>query len=159
MTARPFCITREIQFDSAHRLQHHNGKCKNLHGHRYRLLVTLEAGSVPTSGMVFDFGLLKDQVKGWIDANWDHRTLLDVGDPLVDVLTRHGFAESVVCLDRAPTAENLAFKLAEVIETQFSGTWGPNIKLSKVELWETPNCCATWTATGVPPWRTVGDVS
>ena len=70
-------IRIEIIFDSGHRLLDYEGKCAFPHGHTYRAEVFLEASSLDTLGLVFDFTELRSRVKEWIDNNWDHAFLVN----------------------------------------------------------------------------------
>ncbi len=70
----------EIIFDSGHRLLDYQGKCAFPHGHTYRAEVFLSSASLDARGLVFDFTELKDRIKAWIDANWDHAFLANSRD-------------------------------------------------------------------------------
>lgn len=75
-------ITCRVEFDYAHRVLGHEGKCRHLHGHHGVAEITMAAGLLDNSSMVYDFGDVKKTVKDWIDANWDHNILLHPDDPL-----------------------------------------------------------------------------
>lgn len=139
-------ITRKIEFDAAHRVMGHEGRCKNLHGHRYTVWVyaTLQEGvGLDPLGRVVDFSVLKDKVGGWIDENWDHQTILckDDGD-LIKAVSEFCSNGSPFKLPYNPTAENIAhFLLYEVTPILFVGN--KEIKINKIVVEETPNCKAT----------------
>ena len=80
MTAQPdgpmFRVTREIDFCYGHRLLDYDGKCKYLHGHNGRAVITIESATLDQRGMVRDFSDVKAVVQGWIDENLDHRMIL-----------------------------------------------------------------------------------
>src|SRR5437588_11925795 len=99
-------VSREIHFCYGHRLLNYDGKCRHLHGHNGRAVITLEAEGLDECGMVLDFSQLKKVVGGWIDATLDHRMLLHLDDPAVPFLRHQG--EPLFLLDVNPTAENLA---------------------------------------------------
>lgn len=80
-----FAIRRSIEIDAGHRVPGHAGKCKNLHGHRYRF-EALVAGSARPDGMVLDFGFLKDLMVECVDAPFDHGLVIWEGDPLLGAL-------------------------------------------------------------------------
>src|SRR5581483_4021820 len=101
-----FQVTREIRFCYGHRLLNYDGKCRHLHGHNGRAVITLAAPRLDALGMVMDFSHIKRVVSGWIDANLDHRMVLHRDDPLVGYLRQQG--EPLYLLDVNPTAENLA---------------------------------------------------
>ena len=139
-------ITRSFEFDAGHRVLGHEGKCRHLHGHRYRAEVTVQAPELDSLGRVVDFSVLKEKVGGWIDANWDHNVLLHRDDPLL-----HGYVSSAPIYDLwlgkypyscyyNPTAENMAYDLYE----KAVAVMPPHIKVVQVRLYETPNCWADY---------------
>lgn len=130
-----FSVTREIHFCYGHRLLNYDGKCRHLHGHNGRALITLEAPSLDSLGMVLDFSQLKRIVGGWIDAELDHRMLLHRDDPALPALREQ--REPVVVLDVNPTAENIA-KLI------FDYTLAQGFPVTEVKLWETESAFATY---------------
>ena len=73
-------IRVEITFDSGHRLLDYEGKCAYPHGHTYRAEVFLNASSLDSLGLVFDFSELRGRVKTWVDDNWDHAFLANSRD-------------------------------------------------------------------------------
>ena len=111
-------VSKEFTFDSAHFLTQYHGKCENLHGHTYRLRVTVE-GPIKEDGMVVDFKELKAVVKEKVVDRYDHQNLND-------------FFEN-------PTAELIAVQiwkdLADVL---------PGVKLYEVVLWETAESFVTY---------------
>ena len=112
-----FEVSKTFEFDAAHRLMFHPGKCKSLHGHRYLATVVLAAPELAETGMLVDFGVLKEIVGGWIDYNWDHNVILEQGDPLIKPLEEIAETEKTkkpYIIDRAPTAE----VMAEILRTE-----------------------------------------
>ena len=93
---------RPIRISAGHRLMHHDGKCARPHGHNYEITVRVR-GELTEEGWVVDKGVVTD-----IIDTWDHRFLLQRGDPLVEAFERSGDGESVVVLEHPPTAEVLA---------------------------------------------------
>src|SRR6478672_5790920 len=89
-------VSRRIEIDAAHRVPDHTGKCRNLHGHRY-LVEAVCRGQLGAegheSGMVIDFGFLKQEMVDVIDARCDHAIILWSGDPLIETLTGAKWAE------------------------------------------------------------------
>ena len=79
-------IAKEIQFDAGHRLMKHEGQCSNVHGHRYRAVLHVEATGVDAVGRVLDFSTIKTGWGGWIVAAWDHAFLFQVGDPIGEAI-------------------------------------------------------------------------
>ena len=129
-------VTREIHFCYGHRLLQYDGKCKNLHGHNGKAVITLEADKLDSLGMVVDFGKLKETVGKWIDATLDHRMILHREDPVLPYLLSQG--EPIHVVDTNPTAENIA-KLI------FDHARREGFPVTEVTLWETENCFATYT--------------
>ena len=78
-----FRVTRQIDFCYGHRLLNYDGKCKYLHGHNGRAIITIESEKLDERGMVLDFSDIKRVVSGWIDENLDHRMILHRDDPVV----------------------------------------------------------------------------
>jgi 6-pyruvoyltetrahydropterin/6-carboxytetrahydropterin synthase len=130
-----FRVSREINFCYGHRLMNYDGKCKYLHGHNGRAIITIESDHLDERGMVLDFGDIKRVVTGWIDDHLDHRMLLRRDDPFVDLLQKTG--EPLYLMDENPTAENIAKLIFDV--TKQNG-----FPVIETILWETPNCYATY---------------
>ncbi|MDO8749599.1 MAG: 6-carboxytetrahydropterin synthase [Dehalococcoidia bacterium] len=128
-------VTRKIDFCYGHRLLNHDGKCRYLHGHNGLLEVDVESTVLDNMGMVVDFGLVKDVVKGWVDTNLDHRMLLSRSDPVVPSLEQLG--EPFYLMDGNPTAENIARLI-------FLHARELGLEVSEVRLWETPSNCAVY---------------
>ncbi|HTU19049.1 MAG TPA: 6-carboxytetrahydropterin synthase [Gemmataceae bacterium] len=130
-----FSVTREITFCYGHRLLDYDGKCRHLHGHNGKAVITLAADTLDPLGMVVDFSRLKRVVGGWIDEQLDHKMLLHKDDPLLGFLRQHG--EPVYVLDVNPTAENIARLI-------FDYTASQGFPVIEVKLWETDSCFATY---------------
>ena len=75
-------VTKEIKFCFGHRLLEYPGKCRNLHGHNARALVTIATDRLDGIGMATEFADIKRSVGEWVDAHLDHRTVLHQDDPL-----------------------------------------------------------------------------
>jgi 6-pyruvoyltetrahydropterin/6-carboxytetrahydropterin synthase len=133
-------VTREIEFCYGHRLLRYEGKCRHLHGHNGRAVIVLEAPALDATGMLVDFGEIKQKVQHWIEENLDHTMLLCRDDPVLSMLRERG--ERVFVLDENPTAENIA----RLIYEHAAQTGLPVVE---VTLWETEKCHATYT--GRPP--------
>lgn len=98
---------RPIRISAGHRLLHHDGKCSRPHGHNYEISVKV-TGTLSGEGWVVDKGEVTD-----IIDEWDHRFLLEEGDPLVDAFEASGDADGVVILEHPPTAEVMGVLLEE----------------------------------------------
>lgn len=128
---------RYHDISAGHRVFGHEGACKNLHGHNYRIHFTI-SGGLDHLGRVVDFSVIKSGLCAWLDANWDHRFLVWIDDPLAPEL--QAIDETVVLVTFNPTAEALAsFLLNEVGPRLLSGF----TELVAVRVEETRKCSAT----------------
>lgn len=139
-------VTRKLEFDAGHRVHKHESKCGTLHGHRYVAEITASAPELDALGRVIDFSVLKQKIGAWIDEFWDHTTLVygldEVTLKCLKAMPRH--KEPFVCHFN-PTAENMAhYLLNEVCPLLMQGT---GITITKIRLFETPNCYAEVTLT------------
>ena len=130
-----FRVTKELHFCFGHRLMHYDGKCRNLHGHNARAVVTV-AGELDGQGMVVDFADLRRHIGDWIDRTLDHKMILHEDDPFVPMLKQLG--DPVLTLNDHPTTENLAKFVFEQVERL-------GFPVVEVTLWETPTSSATYT--------------
>jgi len=107
---------RPIRISSGHRILHHDGKCSRPHGHNYEISVSV-TGELTDEGWVADKGDVTD-----IIDRWDHRFLLEDGDPLIEAFEEAGDGDAVVVLDAAPTAEVMAVILEEQLLAELPET-------------------------------------
>lgn len=129
-------VTRYHDICTGHRVLNHEGKCKYLHGHGYRIHFTCTADSLDQVGRIIDFGAIKQLLCGWLDRNWDHKTILFEDDPLLDAIP----AEHVYVVAFNPTAENMALFLLNKVGPVILTNTG--VRLVKVRIDETPKCSA-----------------
>jgi 6-pyruvoyltetrahydropterin/6-carboxytetrahydropterin synthase len=143
-------ITRRLEFDAGHRLPNHKSQCRNIHGHRYAIEISLTANVVheegaSDDGMVMDFGDIKQIAKEKLVDLWDHAFLVWRGDKvMVDFLAAIGGHKTVV-LDDVPTAENLVQAAFHILLHAYRDRYGHELTLTRVRLYETPNCWADAT--------------
>lgn len=133
-------VTKEFTFDAAHRLMSHPGKCKNLHGHTYRVQATLGMPAhrlKNNHGMVIDFGVLKQEIMEPLLDHFDHAIILELGDPLLEAI--EGLDLKTVTMDGPPTAEAMAAFFGKRIQSEIAGG---DISLHSVRVWETPTSYA-----------------
>jgi 6-pyruvoyltetrahydropterin/6-carboxytetrahydropterin synthase len=130
-----YAVTREIHFCYGHRLLNYEGKCRHLHGHNGRAVITLAAPELDPLGMVLDFSRIKSVVQAWIDETVDHKMLLHTDDPALPLLQRLG--EPVYVLSVNPTAENIARLIYDFIAAK-------GFPIIEVQLWETESCYASY---------------
>lgn len=137
-------ITTRMEFDAGHRIPGHKNTCKNLHGHRYALEVTIKGEiiqqeSTSEFGMVMDFKDAKDLIKSTIVDRWDHAFIVyDKDQEVVDFLSTLKDHKTVT-LSKVPTAENMALIAFESIKEVFKEKFSDSIIPVKVRLYETPN--------------------
>jgi 6-pyruvoyltetrahydropterin/6-carboxytetrahydropterin synthase len=131
-------------FDSAHFLKNYEGKCSNIHGHRWRIVVDAQSEHLITQGqeegMVMDFGDLKKALKEIVDA-LDHALIVQkdtLRSLTLNCLVEDGF--NIVQLDFRPTAENFAHYFYDIL-------MGKGFNIKRVYVYETPTNCAIYEAT------------
>jgi 6-pyruvoyltetrahydropterin/6-carboxytetrahydropterin synthase len=130
-----YSVTKRIDFCYGHRLLDYGGICRHPHGHNAVAEIEVRTESLDTRNMVCDFGDLKRIVKGWIDAELDHKMILRRDDPLVAPLLALG--EPVYLVDANPTVELVARLIYDYASGQGFG-------VVKVRVWETPTAFATY---------------
>jgi 6-pyruvoyltetrahydropterin/6-carboxytetrahydropterin synthase len=166
-----FFVQKEIEFDAGHRVHRHGGKCRNLHGHRYKVEVQIESQSLRTegggTGMVLDFGDIKNWLVEDVEMVFDHKLILSIDDPLLAQLVpqpKLALARSalhhgpwtyeipplednglyIVVIKKTPTAENLAYLISQMMNRRLLDYAGCDLRC--VRVWETPKSLAIWEA-------------
>lgn len=117
-------VSVEGHFDAAHYLRGYHGKCENLHGHRFKVVVRLEAAKLDDVGLAYDFVELKRYL-GEVLTQFDHTCLNDV--PPFDKLN--------------PSSENIAATIYDQLKSRFSD----EVSLLSIEVWESPQTCVTYS--------------
>lgn len=140
-------ITRKLEFDAGHRIPDHNSQCRNLHGHRYTLEITLtgqvvEHDGYADNGMIMDFSDVKALAKENLVDLWDHAFLVYEKDVKVKEFLESLPNHKTVVLNRVPTVENLAKIAFDILKTVYQDRYSTGLSLSKIKLFETPNCWA-----------------
>lgn len=135
-------MKKRLEFDAGHRLMHHESKCRNLHGHRYVVEVTIELeaeAALDLAGRIVDFSDVKALLGEWIDDTLDHACIVNAADKaLVDYLGAEALKHFVVGFE--PSAENLA---AFILERAAHLLDVPGARhVSGVVLFETPTSSA-----------------
>jgi len=141
-------ITKQFNFETGHALYGYDGKCRNVHGHSYKLSVTVIGQPIIDTkhvklGMVIDFGDLKKIVKEEIVDQFDHATVFNKNTPHVELaqeLTDRG--HEVILADYQPTSENMVIDFAARIKARLP----KNIELHSLKLQETETSFAEWYA-------------
>ena len=123
-----FTIFKDYTFAAAHLIRGHQGKCRHMHGHNYRVRVHVAAEELDGIGMVVDFADLK-RVVGEVLGPFDHRVINDI--PPFDE-------------ERNTTAEEIARYAFEEVERRLRDEEGGRVQVRKVEVWENDTACATY---------------
>jgi len=170
-----FTVTRRIEIDAGHRVMTHGSKCRNLHGHRYVILATFSSSSLINkgveTGMVKDFGNLKQVLQTEVHTPCDHKLIVCIDDTALlkmlgvsvelskkrldtrgEYMCRYLGAESLigdqlVIVDCIPTAENLACLWTNRISHRLNLSRidsAPDFSVDYVDVFETPNCQARY---------------
>ena len=140
-------ITTRLEFDAGHRIPHHKSQCKNLHGHRYAIEITLSGDiitqeSTSENGMVMDFSDVKAIAKSAVVDVWDHAFLVYQHDTEVLNFLNSLENHKTVIFPTVPTAENMAAEAFKLLKSKYKDNYGNHLKLEKVRLYETPNSWA-----------------
>ncbi len=141
-------ITKQFNFETGHALYGYDGKCRNVHGHSYKLSVTVIGQPITDTthvklGMVIDFTDLKKIVKEEIVDKFDHATVFNKNTPHIELakeLTDRG--HNVILADYQPTSENMVIAFSKKIAARLP----ENIKLHSLKLQETETSFAEWFA-------------
>ncbi len=141
-------ITKQFSFETGHALYGYDGKCRNVHGHSYKLYVTVIGQPISDTthvklGMVIDFSDLKVIVKNKIVDIYDHATVFNKNTPHVELakeLADRG--HNVLLVDYQPTSEMMIIDFANVIKQELPS----QIKLHSLKLQETDSSYAQWFA-------------
>lgn len=141
-------ITKLFSFETGHALYGYDGKCRNVHGHSYKLAVTVIGQPITDTsnvkyGMVIDFTDLKKIVKEEIVSIFDHATVFNKNTPHVELaheLQQRG--HNVLLVDYQPTSECMVIDFAKKIKSRLA----ENINLHSMKLQETDTSFAEWYA-------------
>lgn len=130
-----YSVTRLIHFCYGHRLLEYSGKCRRLHGHNGKVEITIERKDLDKLGFVMDFEEIKEKVQRWVDAELDHKMLLNERDPMAKLLKDQG--EPIVVMKGNPTAERIARHIYDYAKSR-------KLPVRSVRLWETVNSFAEY---------------
>lgn len=158
-------VSREVEFDAGHRVPNHASKCRNPHGHRYRVVATITGQLVDRSGasdegMVIDFGVISDLLKEQVHDIYDHGFIVYQDDQVMCealgvtlVEGTEGFNTNgwkVIAVDWIPTAENMARAIFEDLYPMVRMMDDDGrVSLVSIDVYETPKSKATYWA-GTP---------
>jgi 6-pyruvoyltetrahydropterin/6-carboxytetrahydropterin synthase len=140
-------ITTRLEFDAGHRIPNHKSNCKNLHGHRYAIEVTVtgpihEDSKSSDFGMVIDFSDVKHIIKDLIVERWDHAFIVYQNDKeivnFLNTLPNH----KTIIFPVVPTAENMASEAYQILSLEFNKRFDHQLKIKQIRIYETPNSWA-----------------
>lgn len=136
-------ITKEFSFEMAHALLNYDGPCQNIHGHSYKLFVTIIGKPVsdpenPKYGMLIDFGYLKKMVNNEIVNVFDHSLVISELDTRLTEMKK--LFKNIISTPYQPTCENLVVDFAERINNQLP----KKLKVFSIRLYETATSYAEW---------------
>lgn len=141
-------ITKQFNFETGHALYGYDGKCKNVHGHSYKLSVTVIGEPITDTenvkfGMVIDFGDLKKIVKEEVVDLFDHATVFNKNTPHLELAKElQDRGHHVILVDYQPTSENMVIDFAAKISARLPHS----IQLHSLKLQETETSFAEWYA-------------
>ena len=138
-------VSKEFHFEAAHALWNYDGQCKNIHGHSYKLIVTLIGTPIndskhPKNGMLLDFSDLKKTVNQLIINQFDHAVLINRISDMESFYTTKEMFDNMLVLDYQPTCENILFDIVKRLKDSFP----QNTKLLSARLYETATSFAEW---------------
>ncbi len=141
-------LTKEFSFEAAHALEGYDGRCREIHGHSYRLYITIKGEPIndpdsPKYGMVMDFGALKRIVNEQIIDRLDHSFMMrrtPEAEQIAAEICSH--FQRVILTDYQPTTENLLSDFAE----RLLGALPEDVELCKLKLHETATSFGEWYA-------------
>ena len=140
-------ITKIYDFEMAHVLKDYDGPCRNIHGHSYKLFVTVSGIPnkdirSPKLGMVMDFKDLKSIVKEYIVNRFDHALVIsrETDADMIESMQKH--MEKLILVDYQPTSENLVDNFAQIISAKLP----EHVQLYSLRLWETATSYSEWFA-------------
>ena len=126
-------IYKEVSFDASHRLLHYQGKCHNLHGHRWKVEIWITGRTDNETNILVDYNEIKEVVN-----QYDHQIILNEIDPMVPRIEEF---HPVITTPGDPTSELLAVLIRDAIEDKYSRS-GRNIRVETIRVWESPTCYA-----------------
>ncbi|MFQ3476672.1 6-pyruvoyl tetrahydropterin synthase family protein [Halonotius sp. F2-221B] len=123
---------RPIRISTGHRILHHEGKCSRPHGHNYEITVSV-TGELTSEGWIVDKGDITSVI-----SKWDHRFLVERGDPLIEAFQQSGDEDSLIIIDHPPTAEVMSV----LLEEELSDSLPETVSEVAVSVRETGELCA-----------------
>lgn len=131
-------LTKKFEFEAAHRLSNYQGACKEIHGHTYKLAVTISGQIDEESDMILDFKVLKNHVKKAILDHVDHALILK--DAKENRQIFQNYTGNIFWMTTEPTAERMLLWMV----VQLTTILPPYIRLESLQLYETSSSFASW---------------
>jgi 6-pyruvoyltetrahydropterin/6-carboxytetrahydropterin synthase len=131
-------ITKEFNFETAHRISNHPAACKHIHGHSYRLLVTVSAKEIQENDMIIDFKELKQIVKDKVVQTFDHALVLKRNEENTKIAKE--IRTKIFWMENEPTIE----RLLDYIRIQIQNSLAEPVFLKKLKLYETASSFGEW---------------
>jgi 6-pyruvoyltetrahydropterin/6-carboxytetrahydropterin synthase len=132
--------TRRLTFEAGHRIVGHEGKCRHVHGHSYKVFISAHSEVLDSLGRVIDFSVLKHKVGNWIEQNLDHGMIIFSEDGDMIKLMAALPEQKFFLLPYNTTAENIAKYILEDICPSLLKDSG--VTITKIVVQETENCIA-----------------
>ncbi len=129
-------IYKEVQIDTSHRLLHYEGKCANLHGHRWKVEIWMEGEPDPVTKILVDYSMIKKIVE-----KYDHQIILNGDDPMVPRIQEF---HQVITTPGDPTSELMAVLIRNDLYA-FCREQGIQATVPKIRVWESPTAFAELT--------------
>jgi 6-pyruvoyltetrahydropterin/6-carboxytetrahydropterin synthase len=129
-------IYKEVQIDTSHRLLHYEGKCANLHGHRWKVEIWMEGEPDPATQILIDYSMIKKIVD-----KYDHQIILNQDDPMVSRIREF---HQVITTPGDPTSELMAVLIRNDLY-EFCRDQGIKATVPKIRVWESPTSFAELT--------------
>ncbi len=126
-------IYKRVFFDASHRLMHYEGKCRHLHGHRWKVEVWIEGETPADTGIIVDYNLIREVVE-----RLDHQVILNEEDPMATCLSQF---QRVITTRGDPSSETIALHIRRMLEDECRLN-GTAARIARVRVWESPTCCA-----------------
>ena len=126
-------LYKEVSFDASHRLLHYQGKCHNLHGHRWKVEIWITGRMDDKTNILVDY----NEIKGIVNR-FDHQIILNSSDPMVPRIEEF---HPVITTPGDPTSELIAVLIRDAIEGKYLGN-GQDIRVDTIRVWESPTCYA-----------------
>lgn len=129
-------IYKEVQIDTSHRLLHYQGKCANLHGHRWKVEIWIEGEPDPVTKILIDYSMIKEIVD-----KYDHQIILNQEDPMAPRIREF---HPVITTPGDPTSELMALLIRDDLHA-FCQKQGIKATVPKIRVWESPTAFAELT--------------